>query len=122
MRPLPLTLLVWFGLAMLCDGAIADAPTILSTNDAHFSGVKVDYRTAERAALARVPGGRVIAGELEREHGKLIWSFDISVPGSRAIQEIHVSARSGRVLSVATETVADQTREAAADPTPPPSK
>lgn len=118
MRPLPLTLLVWFALAVLCNGAIADAPTVLTTDNARSSGARIDHHTAESTALAQVPGGRVIGGELEREHGHLIWSFDIAVPGSRSIREIHVSARSGRVLSMTTETVADQAREAAADSTP----
>ena len=122
MRPLALTLLVGFGLAVLCDGAIADAPTMVTTDNARSSGARINYDTAKSTALARVPGGRVVDGELEREHGRLIWSFDIAVPGTRNIREIHVSALTGHILSVTTETTTDQTREAAAESTPAPTK
>ena len=61
MRPLPLTLLVWFALAALCNGAIADAPTVLTTDSARSSGARIDHHTAESTALAQVPGGRLHA-------------------------------------------------------------
>jgi hypothetical protein len=76
---------------------------------------KIDRATAEKTALARVPSGRIKEGELEREHGRLIWSFDIAQPTSPNIAEVQVDAISGKVVSVATETPADQAKEAAAD-------
>jgi Predicted membrane protein len=48
---------------------------------------------AERIALSKVPDGRVSSGELEREHGTLIWSFDIAKPGTRNINEVQVDAK-----------------------------
>jgi uncharacterized membrane protein YkoI len=38
---------------------------------------KITQAEAERTALAKVPRGKIKAAELEKEHGKLIWSFDI---------------------------------------------
>jgi len=48
-----------------------------------LSQAKISEDSARIVALARVPGGTVKALELEREHGLLIWSFDLTVPGSR---------------------------------------
>ena len=43
---------------------------------------KVTKQQATAIALARVPQGQVREAELEREHGKLVWSFDIATPNS----------------------------------------
>ena len=76
---------------------------------------KVSKETAQASALAKVPGGTVKDGELEQEKGKLIWSFDITVPNSQDIKEVAVDAITGDVLAVVTETPADQAKEAAED-------
>jgi hypothetical protein len=73
--------------------------------------VKVSRADAEKAALARVPGGTIKEGELEKEKGKLIWSFDISTPGSSDIKEVQVDAISGAVISVENETAAAEAKE-----------
>jgi uncharacterized membrane protein YkoI len=72
---------------------------------------KVSRATAEQTALAKVPGGTIKDGELEKEKGKLIWSFDIAIPGSVDIKEVAVDAISGDVLSVETETPKEQAKE-----------
>jgi hypothetical protein len=76
---------------------------------------KITRSEAERIALSKVPDGRVSSGELEREHGTLIWSFDIAKPGTRNINEVQVDAKTGKIVSVKTETPKDQAAEAAAD-------
>lgn len=76
---------------------------------------KIRREAAQASALAKVPGGTVKDGELEKENGKLIWSFDIAIPGSKDIKEVAVDAITGAVLSVDTETPADQAKEAAED-------
>src|SRR5437868_6417229 len=72
---------------------------------------KVSRAEAEKIALAKVKDGRIVEGELEKEHRKLIWSFDIATPGSKNITEVHVDAKTGKVISVETETPADQAKE-----------
>ena len=72
---------------------------------------KVSRADAEKTALAKVPGGTVKEGELEKEKGKLIWSFDISIPGSADIKEVQVDANSGEVVSVETETPSKEAKE-----------
>lgn len=87
-----------------------------ATDDAKLaSQAKVDRLAAEKTALARVPGGKVKEGELERENGKLVWSFDIAKPKTHNITEVQVDAISGSVVSVVVETPKDQAKEAAAD-------
>src|SRR3569623_2030820 len=67
---------------------------------------KISRADAERVALARVPTGVVKEGELENEHGRLIWTFDIATPGKRGITEIHVDAF--RCEVIATENESDE--------------
>ena len=80
-----------------------------------MSEAKVSKADAQKTALARVPNGTVKEGELEKEHGKLIWSFDISTPDSKDIQEVAVDALTGMVIAVETETPEDAAKEAAED-------
>ena len=75
----------------------------------------ISKETAQATALAKVPGGTVKDGELEKEKGKWIWSFDITLPDSKDIKEVAVDAMTGEVLAVDTETPADQAKEAAED-------
>ena len=72
---------------------------------------KLSRVEAERVALTRAPGGTVKESELEKEHGKLVWSFDIATPGTTDITEVQVDAVTGEVVSVENETVAQQQAE-----------
>ncbi|MDT4968493.1 MAG: hypothetical protein QOJ64_3230 [Acidobacteriota bacterium] len=59
---------------------------------------KITMEAARETALHRAPG-TVESGELEREHGKLVYSFDIR--NSRGtITEVQVSAINGKVVRV----------------------
>lgn len=72
---------------------------------------KVAKSAAAKTALAKVPGGTIKASELENEHGALVWSFDIAIPGSRNIQEVQVNARTGATVYSEIETPTDQAKE-----------
>jgi len=76
---------------------------------------KVTEKAARATALAQVPGGAVKSGELERENGKLLYSFDISSKGKTGIDEVQVDAITGTVLSNKHETPAMEKAEAKAD-------
>lgn len=77
------------------------------------SDATVPRAKAEATALARVKGGKIKEGELEREHGKPIWSFDIAQPHTTDIREIGVDAKTGAIVSEETETAAQEAAEAA---------
>lgn len=70
---------------------------------------------ARRTALAAVPHGRVKSHELEREHGRLIYSYDITVPGRSGIEEVTVDAVTGRIVTHEHESPAAERREARQD-------
>jgi uncharacterized membrane protein YkoI len=76
---------------------------------------KTTKAEAEKTALAKVPNGKIKSGELEKEHGRLVWSFDISTPRTRNITEVQVDAKTGKIVVVEVETPKDQAKEAAAD-------
>lgn len=59
---------------------------------------KISPDSATKLAVAAVPGGRVDKGEIEEEKGKLIYSFDIKVPGKKGIEEIHIDPATGAVV------------------------
>lgn len=72
---------------------------------------KITKAEAEKIALGKVPGGTIKEGEVEKEKGKLIWSFDIATPGTKDITEVHVDAMTGAVVDVSKETAAAQKKE-----------
>src|SRR5258705_226077 len=59
---------------------------------------KITKEQAEATALKRAPG-TVESSELEREHGRLVYSFDIR-NSSGTIDEVQVSAITGKVVRV----------------------
>jgi uncharacterized membrane protein YkoI len=63
---------------------------------------KITKEQAQETALKRAPGN-VESAELEREHGKLVYSFDIR-NSKGTIDEVQVSAITGRVVRVEHET------------------
>jgi uncharacterized membrane protein YkoI len=72
---------------------------------------KITKAEAQKIALDKVPGGTIKEGDIEKEKGKLLWSFDIATPGTKDITEVQVDAMTGAVLDIAKETVADQEKE-----------
>lgn len=73
---------------------------------------KVTEAQAKATALAKVPHGIVKRSELEREHGRLIWSFDVAQPSAKGVTEIQVDAKTGKIVSVKKETPAQEAKEA----------
>ncbi len=61
---------------------------------------KISRAYAQATALAKVPNGTVKECELEKEHGKLIWSLELNTPDSKDITEVNVDAITGEVLNI----------------------
>ena len=75
---------------------------------------KISEATARATALKQVPSGSTVKKyELEREHGTLIYSYDIKVPGKTGIEEIAVNALDGSVVAHEHETPRMERKEAA---------
>ena len=75
---------------------------------------KVAEVTAAATALAKVPKGAIESVELEREGGKLLYSYDIKVAGKSGIDEVQVNAMTGDIIGkVVHESPAAEKKEAA---------
>src|SRR6476619_1456944 len=76
---------------------------------------KISKEQATQIAGSQVPGGTVKEGELEKEGGRWIWSFDIATPGTANITEVHVDANTGEIVRKEIETPKDEAHEAKAE-------
>ena len=91
-------------------------PAAAAESQAELQGhAKITQAQAVQTALARVPDGKIQSAELEREDGKLVWSFDLARPGTKDITEVQVDAMSGKIVSVENETPKQQAQEKQAD-------
>ena len=66
--------------------------------DALVREAKISEATAATTAIAKVPKGRIASVELEREGGKLLYSYDIKVAGKSGIDEVQVDAMTGETV------------------------
>jgi uncharacterized membrane protein YkoI len=91
------------GIILAAGWLVGCASTDYANNpEAHdklHAEAKLDRDAAEKIALARVPGGTVQEAELEKERGRLIWSFEITTTGSDEVTEVEVDAKTGEVIS-----------------------
>jgi len=70
---------------------------------------KITMAQARATAIKTAPG-KVKSAELETEHGKLIYSFDIATSKS-GVTEVNVDAISGKVVAVQHENAAKEAAE-----------
>ncbi|MEO8216657.1 MAG: PepSY domain-containing protein [Acidobacteriota bacterium] len=70
---------------------------------------KITMARARAIAVAKAPG-TVQSGELEREHGKLIYSFDIRT-SSKITTEVNVNALDGSIVGMQKENAAKEAAE-----------
>ena len=92
------------------DSATASVKSDVPSDLSKEATVTLD--AARSTALGRVKGGVVGSEELEREHGKLIYSFVVVVKGKSGVTEVNVDAKTGKVLNIHHETPAKEKREA----------
>jgi uncharacterized membrane protein YkoI len=68
----------------------------------------VSRAEAESIAIARVAGGIILDGDVEMDRGRLVWSFDIAMPGTRDRTEMQIDATDGEIISMLRVTPADE--------------
>ena len=76
---------------------------------------KVSEEAAAKVAQKRVPKGTIEAVELEREKGRLIYSYDMKVAGKSGAQEVNVDAKTGKLVRAFHESAATEKKEAATE-------
>ena len=80
------------------------------------SQTKISKDSAQKVALGQVAAGSTVkSSELEKEKGKLIYSFDITVPGQAGVEELNISAIDGSVVAHEHETAKKEAGEAKAE-------
>ncbi len=73
---------------------------------------KISEATARSTALSLVKGGVVKSSELEKEHGTMIYSFDITEPNKPGVEEVQISAYTGKLINRHHESAAKEITEA----------
>ena len=73
---------------------------------------KITMEQAQKTALAK-EAGKIQSKEIEREKGKLIYSFDIKM--ADGIHEVNVDAMTGEIVEDTVESAAAEAKEKAAD-------
>lgn len=76
---------------------------------------KVSESDAAKTASARIPKGHIRGVELEREGGRLIYSYEIKIPGRSGNEEVNVNAKTGAIVNVEHESAAAEAGEAKAE-------
>jgi hypothetical protein len=119
MTTFPHSIVWWTGLGAIltfsgCSHNRSGAP-IKEESTGLAAETKIDAATARRTALARVPQGRIVQEEIEREDGKLVYSFDMKKGTEPGIEEVRVDALDGSVVSVEHEGRAQEAAEAKQD-------
>ena len=102
-------------LALVAALTFSHAFAAVPSQDALMTQAKVTKEQATQTALGKVPNGVVKGAELEREHGKLIWSFDLAQSGKSGVTEVQVDAVTGKVVSLKHESAANEAGEASAE-------
>ena len=97
------------------QAAQADTQTKTDIPPALAKSAKISLDSARAIATKRIPNATIESQELEREHGRLIYSFDMKVPGKSGIDEVNVNALNGRIVDVSHEGPAAEKKEAAAE-------
>ena len=71
---------------------------------------KITMAQARETAMTKEPNGKIEGEELEKENGKLVYSFDIRNPKG-TITEVQVDAKTGGIVSVEEEDKAAEAKE-----------
>lgn len=91
------------GALVLAAGLVSAVPALAQQTGGATADPPITLDAARKVALERVPGGKIQDEELEREAGRLVYSFEISVPGKDGAQEVLVDAHAGGIVSVSPE-------------------
>ncbi len=101
--------------SLIASSQAAAQATMKEEKPGLMARARITPDSARKLALARVPKGKITEEELEEENGKLVFSFDITVPGKTGVDEVLINAVTGVVVSKTHESPKAQAREKAAD-------
>lgn len=94
---------------VMASGCKTTADT--ASPEAAASSAKITLEAARNTALGRIPG-KVVEEELEQEHGRLVYSFEIQpTEAGVKLKEVHVDANDGSIVAVEDEEAEDDKGE-----------
>ena len=99
--------------AVAMHAASAQASYKKELPDSLAKAAKVTEAVAAATAQKRLPKATIAGVELERENGKLQYSYDMKTAGKSGIDEVNVDAVTGKILNVSHETPVTEKKEAA---------
>jgi len=105
-------LLMLAGVILSSSVVHAQAVTIKEEKPGMLKLAKISPETATATALAKVPGGKVRSGEIEKEDGKTIYTFIVKVSGKQGVEEVNVDAMTGKVVAVEHESDPEEAKSA----------
>jgi uncharacterized membrane protein YkoI len=74
------------------------------------AAAKLSEADARQVVMAKLPNATIKEAELEKEHGKIIWSFDITVP-DKSVTEVNVNAVTGELVNMEKEDAKAEAKE-----------
>jgi len=86
--------------ALLVAPAAMSATTKQESQAQLQKEAKISMDQAKAIALKHVHQAKIESSELEREHGKLIYSFDIREAGRNDVTEVNVDAMNGKIVAI----------------------
>lgn len=103
--------------AVVVAGASAGAQATYKREipDSLAKEAKISEAAAALTAQKRFPKATIEGVELEREDGKLIYSYDMKTKGKSGADEVNVDAVTGKIISVLHESPVIEKKEAAAE-------
>jgi Peptidase propeptide and YPEB domain len=101
--------------AIVGSSARAQAAYKREIPDSLVNAAKISEAAAAETAQKRLPNATIASVELERENGKLIYSYDMKMKGKAGVDEVNVDAVTGKIISVAHESPMTERKEAAAE-------
>lgn len=108
--------LVVAAIAVAASAPVAAAQSYkMDIPDSLAKQAKVTETAAAAVAQKRIPTGKISGVELERENGKLMYSYDLKVAGKSGTEEVNVNAITGKIIAVEHESAAAEKQEAAED-------
>lgn len=104
-----LSLLIAFGVLTILAGNGSAQEKEEKTNAKLAKQAKITMAQAREIAQKKA-SGTIEGEELERENGKLLYSFDIR-NAKGTITEVQIDAKTGKLLSAKEESAADEAKE-----------
>ncbi len=92
------------------SGTQAAAPPVKESKPGLLRRAAVASDPTTRTAMQPVPNDEIEEAEIEQETGRLVYSYDVKLPGKPDVDEMLVDSQTGAVVSHTHESAAAESR------------